>query len=684
VARTVIYHNTTLVDDYAWLEDKTDPQVIAYLEAENSHSRAVLRHTEPLQAHLFQELRARMIEDDSSVPQRRGEYWYYWRYPKGKQYRVYCRKQGSAEAAEQILIDENELAEGREYCRVAIFEPSPDQNLLAWSVDLDGGEVFDLFIQDMRTGEPVTERIRNTGYSVAWASDSQTLFYTVFDQAHRPYKLFRHSAGQDQAADQLVYHEQDASFNLVIHRTRSGSFLLLTAWSHTTSEVHFLPATRPDATFQIIHPRQHWMEYYVDHHGDRFLIRTNDRAENFKLVEAPVETPSKDHWRDLVPERPDTLIEGIDPFRHHLAVYERQNGLRRIRISDSDGVSGVRYVSFPEPVYTFQTEAIAENRNPEFDTTLLRFNYSSLVTPDSIVDYDLVKGTWEVKKRQEIPSGYDPSPYQSERLMVFAPDGVQVPLSLVYRKDRRQDGNGPLLLHAYGAYGICLDPGFDSRRLSLLDRGFVYAIAHVRGGSELGRAWYDSGRLMHKKNSFTDLISCAEHLIAKGYTTAGHLAVQGVSAGGLLVAAVTNMRPDLFKAVVALVPFTNVITAMFMPELPLTVVEYEEWGRPDDPQAFEYMLSYSPYENIEAKDYPHIYARTGLNDTQVPYWDPAKWVAKLRAFKTDRNRLVLVTNMGAGHGGASGRFDHLREDAQVYAFLIDTLGVPTEAGSANS
>lgn len=679
VAHTVVRHNRALVDDYAWLQDKTNPEVIAYLEAENAYSRAALQHTEPLQQQLFQELRGRIKEDDRSAPQRRGAYWYYWRYPKGRQYRLFCRKQESLEAAEEILIDENDLAEGHGYCRVWVMEPSPDQNLLACSVDFTGSQVFDLFIQDMRTGTAITERIPNTGYGVAWASDSRTLFYTVFDETHRPFKLFRHVAGQDPAADLLVYHEPDPGFNLMVQRTRSGGFLLLTAWSHTTSEVRFLQADCPDNAFQIIQPRQHGVEYYADHHGDRFLILNNDGAENFRLVEAPSSAPSKEHWRDLVPERADTLIEGIASFRDHLILYERRHGLRRIRVSNPDGVSDVRYVDFAEPVYTFQTEAIAENLNPEFNTTLLRFNYSSLVTPDSIVDYDLVSGKWEVKKQQEIPSGYDQSLYQSERLAALSPDGVQVPLSIVYRKDRRQDGGNPLLLQGYGAYGISLEPSFDSKRLSLLDRGFVCALAHVRGGSELGRAWYEAGRLMYKKNSFTDLIACTEHLIDKGYTTAERLTIYGVSAGGLLVSAVANMRPDLFKAVVAVVPFTNVITAMLMPELPLTVVEYEEWGQPDDPQAFQYMLSYSPYDNVEAKAYPSIFVKAGLNDSQVPYWDPAKWVAKLRACKTDRNRLVLVTNMEAGHGGASGRFDHLREDAQIYAFLIDSLGLPAEA-----
>lgn len=678
VPHTVVRHNCTLVDDYAWLQDKTNPEVIAYLEAENAYARAVLQHTESLQQQLFEEMRGRIKEDDSSAPQWRGEYLYYWRYPKDQQYRVFCRKHASLEAPEEILLDENELAKQHDYRRVWILEPSPDQGFLAYAVDFTGALVFDLYIRDL-TGGLVTDHIPNTAYSLAWASDSQTLFYLVFDEAHRAYKLFRHVVGQDPAADELVYHEQDDAFHLDVRRTRSGAFLLLTISSHSTSEVHFLPADQPETRFTLIHPRQHWMEYYVEHHGDRFLIWTNDQAENFKLLEAPVADPSKEHWREVIPERKDTLIERASAFRDHLVLYERQQGLQRIRISDPDGVSNTRYVIFPEPVYTFRTEALAENLNPEFNTSLLRFNYSSLVTPDSTVDYGLVDGSWEVKKQLEIPSGYDPSLYQSERLMATAPDGTQVPISLVYRKDRRQDWRNPLLLQGYGAYGYSFDPNFDSKRLSLLDRGFICAIAHVRGGSELGRAWYETGRLMYKKNTFTDLIACAEHLIDKGYTAAEHMAILGASAGGLLVSAVNNMRPDLFKAVVAVVPFTNLITAMLMPELPLTVTEYEEWGHPEDPQAFEYMLSYSPYENVEAKDYPSIYAKAGLNDLQVPYWDPAKWVAKLRALKTDRNRLVLVTNMGAGHSGVSGRYDHLHEDAQVYAFLIDTLGLGPEA-----
>ena len=677
--RPSIHHGRTLIDDYVWLQQKDDPDVLAYLEAENAYARNALRHTEALQERLFQEMRGRIAEDDSSAPQRCGEYYYYSRVEAGKQYRIFCRKRGSLDAPEQVLLDENALAEGHAYCRVFLFELSPDQNLLAYSVDTTGARVFDLYVKDLSTGALLAGPIPQAAWSAAWASDNRTLFYTTFDKAHRADRLLRHTLGGEPAADALIYHEPDETFFLIVNRTRSGEYMLLTIRSHTASEVRYLPADQPAGTLQIVHPRQSWLEYYVEHHGDRFLIRTNDGgAENFKLMEAPATDPSKSHWREAIAHRADTLIEDVGAFRDHLVVYERQGGLKRIRISAPDGVSDVRYVAFPEPVYTFEADAYQEHRNPEFDTALLRFQYSSLVTPDSTVDYDMNTGAWEVKKQQDIPSGYDPSRYESVRLTATAADGAYVPISLVYRKDLRRAGGNRLLLEGYGSYGYSSEPKFDSRRLSLLDRGFVYAVAHIRGGSELGRAWYEQGRLMHKQNTFTDFIACAEHLVTQGYTTPEHLAIMGASAGGLLMSAVVNMRPGLFKAIVALVPFTNVITAMLMPDLPLTVTEYEQWGNPNDPEAFDYMLSYSPYDNVEAKAYPHILAKAGLNDLQVPYWDPAKWVAKLRAHKTDANQLLLITNMEAGHSGVSGRYDHLREDAQIYAFLIDTLGAPAE------
>ncbi len=655
-------------DDYAWLQIKSDPEVIAYLEAENAYAKATLRHTEQLQEQLFQEMKARIKEDDSGAPEPFGDYAYYWRMEAGRQYRLFCRRRNEPGAAEELLLDENALAEGHNYCRVAVFEPSPDNALLAYGVDTTGAWVFDLFVKDLRSGQLLSGPIPGTGWGVAWASDCRTLFYTLFDDSHRPFKLFCHTVGDDPSRDPLIYHETDESFHLRVNRTRSGAYILLTLSSHGGSEVRYLPADQPLDEFQIVEPRRPWVEYYADHHGDRFLIRTNDGAENFKLVEAPVGSPGKEQWREMIPHRADTYLTGIDLFRDHLVVYERKDGLPKIRISAPDGISDPHYVPFPDPAYTCEA-----TKNPQFDTALLRFTYSSLVTPESTVDYDMARHTWEVKKQQEIPSGYDPSLYVSERLHAAAPDGSQVPISLVYRKGQSRDDSRPLLLYGYGSYGFSNDPWFDAGRLSLLDRGFAYAIAHVRGGSELGRAWYEQGRLMHKKNSFTDLIACAEHLIAQGYTSPQRLAIMGESAGGLLVSAAATMRPDLFHAVVAMVPFTNVIAAMLMPDLPLTVIEWEQWGNPQDPQAFDYMLSYSPYDNVEAKAYPHLYVKAGLSDLQVPYWDPAKWVAKLRALKTDDNRLVLVTNMGAGHGGASGRYDHLREEAQVYAFLIDIV-----------
>jgi oligopeptidase B len=689
VPYTYTCHNHTLEDEYAWLQNKADPEVIAHLEAENAYAKAMLQPTAALQEQLFLEMVGRIQEEDASAPEKRGAYFYYWRIGKGQQYKVFCRKHGSLDAPEEVVLDENALAEGRAYCRVQVYEPSPDHQLLAYSVDTTGSLVFDLYVKDLRSGEMLAGPIPHTAWTAAWASDSRTLFYTIFDESHRPYKLLRRTFIPDPAGETraepipatlspqagasdpgiLVYHESDDSFPILIRRSRSGAYLLLTIFSATTSEVRFLPAGDPEGEFKVIERRRHWVEYYAEHHGDRFLIRTNDeKAENFKLVKAPTSDPSKENWREVIPHRRDVLLEAVDAFRDHLVLYERQGGLKRLRLSAPDGVTNVRYVEFPDPVYTFEP-----GENHAFDTPRLRFEYSSLVTPRSTVDYDMQLGAWEVKKVQEIPSGYDPGQYTSERLFATAPDGAQVPISLVYRKGLERNGQNPLLLEGYGSYGFSYDPGFDTRRLSLLDRGFAFAIAHVRGGSELGRSWYENGRLMHKKNTFTDFIACAEHLVARGYSSPDRLAIHGASAGGLLVSAVTNLRPDLFKAVIARVPFTNLITAMLDPDLPLTVIEWEQWGNPQDPQAFDYMLSYSPYENVEKKAYPHILVKAGLNDLQVPYWDPAKWVARLRACKTDTNRLLLVTHMGAGHVGASGRYDHLREDAQMWAFLIDLV-----------
>jgi oligopeptidase B len=579
-AKTIPYTFThashTLTDRYAWLQNKADPEVIAYIEAENAYAETLLQPLQSLQEQIYQEMVGRIPENEVDVPEQRGEYFYYWRIRKGQQYKVYCRKHGSLEAPEQVLLDENDLAEGKEYCRVFSFEPSPDNSLLAYSVDTSGAFVFDLYILDMRTGETLAGPIPNTGWNIAWASDNCSLFYTVFDEAHRAYQLYRHSLDAPQAErDSLVFYETDEPFFLTIRRSRSGAYLLLTSTSSTTSEVRYLPADQPQGEFRVIHPRQHWMEYYVEHHGDRFLIRTNDGAENFKLVAAPAADPCKQNWRDVLPHRSDVLVEDVTAFRNHLVICERQGGLQQMRVSAPDGVSHVYYVDFPDPVYAYSGRT-----NPEFDATAIRFEYSSLVTPSSTVDYHLTHRQWQVRKVQEIPSGYDPDQYISERLFAAAPDGALVPVSIVYRKGLVRDSSHPLLLEGYGSYGYSFDPEFDARRLSLLERGCVYAIAHIRGGSEMGRAWYEHGRLLHKKNTFTDFIACAEHLVAQGYTSPDRLGIHGASAGGLLVTAAANLRPDLFKAVIARVPFTNVITAILDSSLPLTVIEWEQWGSP--------------------------------------------------------------------------------------------------------
>ena len=669
VPHETMFHGETRLDPYFWLRERSDPAVLAYLEAENTHTEQVMAHTKDLREKLYAEMRGRIKETDTTVPVKRDDYYYYRRTEEGKQYPIYYRRHGSVDGPEQQLLDQNVLAEGHDYCRIGAYTVSPDHRLLAYSLDTSGAEAYTLYIKDLETGELLPDQVPNTYYGVEWANDNRTIFYNVLDETMRPYKLFRHTVGTDPSQDTLAYHEPDASYFLWISRTRSGRYLLLSLESTTTSEVHILPADEPGASFAVIQPRQHGMEYTVDHHGDQFLIVTNDDAKNFKLVAASVTTPAKENWRELLPHRPDVLIDGVDAFAEYVAVYERQGGLQRMRIISPDGTGG-RSVQFPEPVYTYKP-----GPNEEFQTSVLRFTYTSLVTPNSVIDYDMAAGTWTVRKQEEIPSGYDPSLYTSERLMATAPDGTQVPISVVYRKGIARDGRNSLLLYGYGSYGYSYDPVFSANSLSLIDRGFVVAIAHIRGGSELGRAWYEDGKLLRKKNTFTDFIACAEHLIAAGFTSPERLAISGASAGGLLMGAVMNMRPDLFRAVVARVPFVDVINTMTDPTLPLTVIEYEQWGNPHEKEYFEYMRSYSPYDNVEPKAYPNLLLTAGLNDPRVSYWEPAKLAAKLRATKTNGNTLLLKTDTTSGHGGPSGRYDHLEEVAFEYAFLLDELGV---------
>jgi oligopeptidase B len=642
--------------------------VVAYLEAENRYATWVMRHTEGLQEQLYEEMRGRIKETDLSVPERVDEYFYYSRTEAGGQYPIFCRRLGEL-GDEEILLDQNPLAAGHAYFRLGASAISPDHRLLAYSVDTSGAEAFTVFIKDLATGQLFPERILNTSHGLAWANDSRTVFYTVLDQAHRPCRLYRHVVGTNPLEDVLVYFEPDASFFLDISRTRSRAYLILDISSHSTSEVRFVSADHPAEPFRIVQPRVSGTEYTVTHHGDRFFITTNDVAPNFRLVQAPVATPDREHWSAVLPYRPEVKVDGTDAFKEHLVIYERASGLRQIRVLEV-GSGEEHLISFPEPVYT-----VRPHGNPEFDTPLLRFTYTSLVTPSSVVDYDLRRRSWTVRKQTEVLGGYDPSLYRSERLFASAPDGTAVPISLVYRTPLQLDSQRPLLLNGYGAYGLSYDPMFSSNTLSLLDRGFIVAIAHVRGGEEMGRAWYEGGRLLNKRTSFTDFIAAAEYLVGNGYTSPHRLVISGGSAGGLLMGAVTNMRPDLFRAVLAEVPFVDVVNTMLDASLPLTVIEYDEWGNPNDRAAYEYIRSYSPYDNVESQSYPHMLVTAGLNDPRVAYWEPAKWTAKLRAKKTDGNRLLLRTNMGAGHGGASGRYDYLREVAFKYAFVLDVLGM---------
>jgi oligopeptidase B len=672
-------HGDTRVDDYYWLRNRRDAFVLDYLEAENAYTEAMMAQTGELQAVLFGEMKARIQEEDSTVPEKRGEYFYYSRTEAGRQYAVYCRRHRSPDAPEEVLLDVNALAAGHGFCKIGVIEPSPDGRLLAYSVDYAGDERFMLSVKDLRTGRLLPEHFTSVYSNVydhsglAWANDSSAFFYSTLDSANRSHKLFRHHLGTEPSTDTLIHHETDESYMLVARKTRSEAFVLAVLHNNTTSEVWYAPAGDARAEWRVLLPRTPGIEYSVDHHGDNFYVLTNESALNFRVMALPVERPSREHWREIVPERAEVLIDGLDVFRNHLVLYERSQANKHIRVSAPDGTQA-HYVPFAEPAYAFWPQ-----HNPHFDARHLRIEYSSLVTPDSVVDVDLDTGEWRVKKRAVIPSGYEAAEYQAERITATAPDGAQVPISLVYKKGLRRAAGNPLLMQGYGAYGFSLEPMFNSARLSLLDRGFIYAIAHIRGGSDCGRRWYEQGKLLHKKNTFTDFIAAAEHLIANGYTTRDRLAIFGVSAGGLLTGAVTTMRPDLFGCVIAKVPFVDVINTMNDDTIPLTVTEWEEWGHPSaSREHYEYMKSYSPYDNVQARAYPPMLVTAGLNDPRVAFWEPAKFTAKLRALKTDSNRLLLKTNMGAGHAGASGRYDALHETAFEYAFILDALGLNHE------
>jgi len=670
IPKDVTVHGDQRIDNYFWLREKQNPDVAAYLNAENAYTDAVMHGTEAFQDSLYKEMLGHIKQTDVQVPYREGGYWYYSRTEEGKQYPIFCRKAGALDAPEQITLDVNELAKGQKFMALGAFMVSDDANLLAYSTDNTGFRQYKLHVKDLRTGALVEDVAEKTG-SVAWAADNKTLFYTVEDHAKRHYRVYRHVLGSGKP-DDLVYQEQDERFNVGVQRTRSRKYVLMEIGSLTTSEMRFLRSDQPTGEFKLINPRRQDHEYYADDHGDQFLIRTNDKGRNFRLVTAPASDPGERNWKELVPHRPAVMLSNVDVFKDFYVRIERENALPHLTLVDFK--SGVTHrIEMPEPVYS-----ASPNNNREYDARLYRYGYQSMVTPNSVFDYDVEKRTSKLLKQVEVP-GYDPAKYKSERLWATARDGTRIPISIVYRKDFQTNGAHPMFLTGYGSYGISIPVTFNSNMLPLLDRGFSYAVAHIRGGGDMGKPWHDAGRMSNKKNTFTDFIDSAEYLIANRYTSKANLVVQGGSAGGLLMGAITNLRPDLFRIVIAKVPFVDVVNTMLDASLPLTVAEYEEWGNPNKPDEYKYIRSYSPYDNLEKKAYPTMLVKTSFNDSQVMYHEPAKYVARLRTLKTDSNPLVLKTNMAAGHGGSSGRYDYLKEIAFDYAFVLSQLGLEKPA-----
>jgi oligopeptidase B len=679
-----VLHGNRRMDHYAWLREKQNPEVLAYLNAENAYTEALLAGTEAFQESLYQEMLARILQTDLSVPYRLRGYLYFTRTEEGKQYPIHCRRRDVEGSPEELLLDLNVLAEGHSFLGVGSFCVSDDNQLLAYSLDTTGFRQFTLRIKDLRSAQTLPETIERVT-SAAWAADNRTLFFTIEDEiTKRSYRLYRHVLGETQP-DQLLYEEPDERFRVEVARTRSNAFLLLTIASHTTSEVRFLRADQPQSEFRLVAPREDNHEYYLDHHPgphDRsprgfFFVRTNSAGRTFRLMTVAVDDPRRKFWREFIPNRPDVMLAGAEAFQSHLVLLEREGGLPYLRIVDlslntPDPLAASHGIEFTEPAYSASLGA-----NPEFATDHVRFQYESFIRPRSVFDYALATRERILRKQQPVLGGYDPAQYISERVHAAARDGRPIPISIVYRRDTLRDATAPLLLYGYGSYGISVPVAFSSNRLSLLDRGVTYAIAHVRGGGELGKPWHDAGRMHNKRNTFTDFIAAADHLISQRYTSSGHLIIEGGSAGGLLLGAVANLRPDLFRMVISHVPFVDVLNTMLDPSLPLTVGEYEEWGNPQIAADYFYMKSYCPYTNLERKAYPTMFVKTSLNDSQVMYWEPVKYVAKLRTLKTDNNPLLLKINMGAGHGGASGRYDYLREIALDYAFLLTQLGIHT-------
>jgi len=669
VPHTTEINGRTLVDNYFWLRDKPNPEVRAYLEAENAYTDAVMKPTEAFQQKLYTEMLGRVKETDVEVPYREGDYFYYLRTEAGKQYPIRCRRKAEADAPEEIVLDQNEMAKGQAFMSIAAFAVSPDGNLLAYSFDNTGFRQYQLAVKDLRTGQILADHAERVG-SVVWANDNKTIFYTQEDAvSKRQYRLYRHAAGTA-GPDDLIYEEKDERFDVGAYKTRSQEYIFLISGSHTTTEARYIPARDPSADWKILEPRKQGVEYYPDHNANSFYIRVNDTGRNFRLVSAPVTDPGSQNWHEVLAHNPDVMLDDVDFFRNFCVLYQRENGLPQIRVTDlRNGQS--KKIDFPEPAY-----AAYPYVNRVYDTTDLRYGYQSPITPASVYSYDMEKGTSTLLKQREIPGGYDRTKYEVQQIYAPAADGVKVPVSVVYLKGTKFDGKGPLYLYGYGSYGVSIDMFFNANIFSMVDRGVVAATAHIRGGGEMGKAWHDAGRMMNKKTTFTDFISCAEFLTTHGYGSKDRLVIEGRSAGGLLMGAVLNMRPDLFHAALVGVPFVDVINTELDETLPLTVGEFEEWGNPKEKAAFDYMISYSPYDNVVAKNYPDMLVKTSFNDSQVMYWEPAKYVAKMRALRTDHNTLILKTNLQpAGHGGASGRYDRLHEAAFDYAWILGEMGI---------
>ena len=680
-------HGVTLVDDYAWMRDKENPDVEAYLDAENAYAESVMAPQAGLREELYQEMLSHIKQTDVSVSYRDGAWWYYSRTEEGQQYAIHCRKRGAVSgpdenAEEEVILNGNALAEGHAFFAIGALDISNDGRWMAYTVDFTGFRQYSLFIKDLESGELLPGTVERVG-SVVWAGDSFNLFYTVEDdEQKRQYQFYRHMRGTPYAADLLLYQDDDERFNVGAGRTRDGKYIVMESASHITSESWVLPAEEPESEIKLICAREDEHEYSVDHRNGQWYIRTNDAGRNFRLVTAPEENPGREHWVERIPHRPEIMLEDVDLFSGFYVACEREDGLPRMRVrrftGDGPESDAAGEIAFPEPAYSAHPHI-----NRIFEASAFRYAYQSLVTPSSVFEYDMGSGESTLLKELEIPGGFDRRLYASERVHAKAEDGTAVPVSIVYRRDTRQAGKNPLYVYGYGSYGYSLPMGFNSNRLSLLDRGIVMAYAHIRGGGDLGKPWHDAGKMLVKRNTFTDFIACVEHLTAAGYGDAKRVAAEGGSAGGLLMGAIVNLRPDLFRAIVSHVPFVDVMNTMLDASLPLTVPEYEEWGNPNEEKYFKYMLSYSPYDNLKKASYPAMLVKTSLHDSQVMYWEPAKYVAKLRTLKTDTNPLLLVTNMKAGHGGASGRYDYLKEIALDYAFLMRELGVVVQSSRSD-